>query len=71
MTIKAERDLTSILSAFALTGSNKIHSECHDIRDLVVRMQSEDVTTRKLAKKALLNIIYESTKQKLKIAKNN
>lgn len=67
MALKAERDLTSILSAFALTGSNQIHCECIDIRDLVVRMQSEDFITRKIAKKALLNIIYESTKQQTKI----
>ncbi|HHT3845783.1 hypothetical protein [Citrobacter freundii] len=67
MTLKAERDLTSILSAFALIGSNQIHSECIDIRDLVVRMQSEDFVTRKIARKALLNIIYETTKQETKI----
>lgn len=66
MTLKAEKDLTSILSAFALIGSNQIHSEGIDIRDLVVRMQSEDFITRKIARKALLNIIYESTKQKTK-----
>lgn len=67
MTLKAERDLTSILSAFALTGSIQFHSECIDIRDLVVRMQSEDFITRKIARKALLNIIYESTKLETKI----
>ncbi|QIU88254.1 hypothetical protein [Yokenella regensburgei] len=66
MTIKAERDLTSILSAFALTGSNSTHDECVDIRDLVVRIQSEDPKTRKIARKTLLNIIYESTKHKAK-----
>lgn len=60
MILRTETDVMSYLFASP--------SCCHaasalDIRDLIVRMQSDDPVTRKIARKKLLNLVYDNQRK--------
>ncbi len=63
MTLQTERDEEPFLSALVPTCLLLSQLQEVDVRDLMVRIQSEDHATRMFAMKNLLNTIYESSKK--------
>lgn len=63
MTLKTKRDEEPVLIAFASKILSAEQLEGTDVRDLVVRIQSNDVRTSRIARKKLLNIVHGETKK--------
>lgn len=59
MALKTENDLTLWLGSLDSWDVNFIFNNQYDIRDILVRLQSNDPQTRKAAKKKLMNYLYE------------